>query len=119
MTEEKMIPLSVIDAKIATVENDLKQEEKLGQYESKTIHAQLVGMFMILQDLKKEAIPSPTGLEQKIKDRIAELQHDCDIWNKQAKEESENGFYISSCEMAREAECLKKQIDELRKLIPK
>lgn len=64
MTEkEKMIPLSVIDAKIATIENDLKQEEKLGQYESKTIHSQLVGMFMILQEIKKEAIPSPSELE--------------------------------------------------------
>lgn len=60
---EPMIPLSVIDALIS-------------EFQSKPNHWIKIGTLLaVLKKIKKEAIPSP--IEQKIKDRIKELED----WN--------------------------------------
>lgn len=86
--DKKMIPLSVIDAEI----------KKLSpEYDNDPTYAYTI---KILKEIKKEAIPSPSGLEQKIKDRIAELENSFDM-NKDSKHQ-QRVYY---------------GIDELRKLL--
>lgn len=79
MTEEKMIPLSVVDALIA----ELEQIYNLGNHWEAWLR-----LDAVIKDLKKEAVPIPEenktmqeqekpvhgNLEQKIRDRIAELE---------------------------------------------
>ena len=70
MTEEKMIPLSVIDAEIDYLKNECWINEP--NWVEKVVN--------VLEKLKKEAISFPIfsimepSLEQKIKDRIAFLE---------------------------------------------
>jgi hypothetical protein len=88
-----MIPLSVVDALILKLE---KQQKEMGAT------LQRLYKIEILQEIKKEAIPSPSELEQKIKARIAEL-------------ESEK-YQLGWSETFEQRRNL---IDELRKLLPK
>ena len=70
MTEEKMIPLSVIDALIAQLEDEIKHPTR-----NNYGYGENSFKIEVLEDLKKEAIPSP--LEQKIKDILKEHKTCC------------------------------------------
>ncbi len=69
MTEkEKMIPLSVVDAKIKEIEED-------NVYQGPSWDGVRNHFINKIEEIKKEAIvPNPSELEQRIRDRIKELE---------------------------------------------
>jgi hypothetical protein len=101
-TEDKrMIPLSVVDALILKLE---KQQKEMGAT------LQRLYKIEILQEIKKEAIPSPSELEQKIKARIAYLEKAI---------VAGPSDLVTKDGVAWSKELHQARLDELRKLLPK
>ena len=99
--KEKMIPLSVIDAKI-------KEFQEILKYDPITEDRKWIIVSVViptLEDLKKEATPSP-DLEQKIKDRIKELDYEKTL---------PHGYTEHECKIIQIE--LRDLLDELRKLL--